>query len=184
MPIGIRLDVNWYPICKLGLALQWHQNVFRLSDCHWIGRLQVWRKTKIWPKSRLLIGRELGMLASHWSRGPQKIFQRGYPYDPESQPIECFWPQLVLDWFILDWHRIVFRLVVNWHQIGRRLAFDWGALDWVSIVFRLVLSWHQIGRRLAFDLGALDSVSIVFRLVLNWYQIGCRLAFYWGFNLH
>ena len=32
-------------------------------------------------KSRPLIGRELRMLASHWSRGPSENFQRGYPYD-------------------------------------------------------------------------------------------------------
>ena len=32
-------------------------------------------------KSRPLIGRELRMLASHWSKGLSEKFQRGYPYD-------------------------------------------------------------------------------------------------------
>ena len=41
-------------------------------------------------KSRPLIGRELEMLASHWSRGPSENVQRGYPYDPEPGPIERF----------------------------------------------------------------------------------------------
>ena len=30
----------------------------------------------------------------------QENFQRGYPYDPDSVPIERFWPQMTLDWFI------------------------------------------------------------------------------------
>ena len=42
------------------------------------------------------------MLASHWSRGVSENFQRGYPYDPETLPIEHFLPQMTLDWFILD----------------------------------------------------------------------------------
>ena len=46
------------------------------------------------------VGRELKMLASHWSRGPPENFHRGYPYDPDFVPIERFWPQMALDWFI------------------------------------------------------------------------------------
>ena len=38
---------------------------------------------KILLKSRLLIGQELEMLASDWSRGPSENFQRRYPYDPD-----------------------------------------------------------------------------------------------------
>ena len=48
--------------------------------------------------------------ASDWSRAQnagfslversQENFQRGYPYDPDSVPIERFWPQMTLDWFI------------------------------------------------------------------------------------
>ena len=42
------------------------------------------------------------MLASDWSRGLSENFQRGYPYDPEPVPIERYWPQSALDWFISD----------------------------------------------------------------------------------
>ena len=45
--------------------------------------------------------------ASDWSRAQnagfslversQENFQRGYPYDPDSVPIERFWPQMTLD---------------------------------------------------------------------------------------
>ena len=47
--------------------------------------------------------------ASDWSRAQnagfslversQENFQRGYPYDPDSVPIERFWPQMTLDRF-------------------------------------------------------------------------------------
>ena len=81
--------------------------------------------------------------------------------------------RLTSDWFIsgraLDWVLIVFRLVLNWYQIGCRLAIYLVqlALDWGSIVFRLVLNWHQIGRRLAFDWGVLDWFSIGVRFVVD-----------------
>ena len=45
----------------------------------------------MWLKSRLLIGREPKILPSDWSRGPPENVQRGYPYDLESLPLECFW---------------------------------------------------------------------------------------------
>ena len=67
-----------------------------------IGRLQIWPTPRILPKWRLLIGRELRMLASHWSRGPSEIFQRSYPYNSKSVPIECFLTQMTMDWFIDD----------------------------------------------------------------------------------
>ena len=63
------------------------------------------------------------------------------------------------DWCIQlasDWVSIVFRLVLNLHQIGCRLAFDWG------------LNWHQIGSQLS-----LDWFSIGIRLDLDWHLIGC-----------
>ena len=114
--IGIGLDLNWHPIdCQLtsdwisiGIRLDFSQSAFSWQSmgipfvvkchsivsqlAHWrqIGRLQIRPTPQIWPKPRLLIGRELEMLASHWSRGPSESFQRGYPYDPEPEPIEHF----------------------------------------------------------------------------------------------
>ena len=40
-------------------------------------------------KSRPLIGRELGILASDWSRGLSENVQRGYPYDRKNLPLLC-----------------------------------------------------------------------------------------------
>ena len=71
-----------------------------IGTLDWIGRLQIRPIPRIWLKPRLLIGRELKMLASHWSRGPSGKFQRGYPNDPKPIPIERYWPWLALDWFI------------------------------------------------------------------------------------
>ena len=81
------------------LALQWHSIVGQLGHWRWIGRLQIRPTPRIRPKPRLLIGRELETLASHWLRGPSENFQRGYPYDPEPVPIELYRSQLALDWF-------------------------------------------------------------------------------------
>ena len=113
-PISIPLAVHWNPIfisSCIALVLQLHPNVCQLADYHWIGKLQIWPTKKIWLNLGLLIGRELRILASHWSRGPSENFQRGYPYDPESLPIECFRPQLELDWFISD------KMDVNFHWL-------------------------------------------------------------------
>ena len=109
---GQWLVVNWQSVWKQivnQLAFDWFisdpanrtlpslEGSSRLAHLHSIGGLQLWSTPKISPKSRLLIGRELRMLASHWSRGSSGNSQRGYPYDPEPGPIEWFWPQLSLD---------------------------------------------------------------------------------------
>ena len=54
-----------------------------------IGWAQIWLKPKILLKSRPLIGRELGILASDWSRGLSENVQRGYPYDRKNLPLLC-----------------------------------------------------------------------------------------------
>ena len=56
-----------------------------------IGSIQIWLMQNILLKSRPLIGRELGILASDWSRGPFENVQRGYPYDRKNMPLLCFW---------------------------------------------------------------------------------------------
>ncbi len=63
---------------------QWHKSGLSGSALtNWlsIGWLQIWLMQKIYPKSRPLIGRELRILASDWSRGLSENLQRGYPYD-------------------------------------------------------------------------------------------------------
>ena len=86
------IGVNWNTIdsqwafclqtIRIPLVVQCHSIVSQLAHWRWIGRLQIRPTSRIWPKPKLLIGRELEMLASHWSRGPSGKFQRGYPYDP------------------------------------------------------------------------------------------------------
>ena len=108
--IDIPLAVNWNTIGSqsafswqsmgIPLVVQCHSIASQLAHWRQIGRLQIRPTPRIWPKPRLLIGRELEMLASHWSRGPSEISQRGYPYNPEPVLIERYWPQLALDWFI------------------------------------------------------------------------------------
>ena len=85
------------------MKLDFQKSIYiQLANWHMIGRLQIWPTPRILPKWRLLIGRELRMLASHWSRGPSEIFQRSYPYNSKSVPIECFLTQMTMDWFIDD----------------------------------------------------------------------------------
>ena len=86
MSIGIRFDVNWNLIGSQ-LAKNWK-----------------------------LIGITL---AVSWYQFIYKLasdsmsigirFSKRVPYDPESLPIECFRPQLELDWFISD------KMDVNFH---------------------------------------------------------------------
>ena len=54
-------------------------------------------------KSRPVIGREPGIEDSHWSRASFEIFQRGYPYDRESVPINEFWADS-FPWRVLYHH--------------------------------------------------------------------------------
>ena len=88
---GGAVEVQWLKLA--GNLVQWHKSGLSgipVAEWQWIGWLQIRRKLKIWPKSRLLIGREPRILLSDWSRGPSENVQRGYPYDPESLPLECF----------------------------------------------------------------------------------------------
>ena len=104
------IGVNWNTIgsqwafclqtIRIPLVVQCHSIVSQLAHWRWIGRLQIRQTPRIWPKPKLLIGRELEMLASHWSMGPSGKFQRGYPYHPKNMPIERYWPWSALDWFI------------------------------------------------------------------------------------
>ena len=59
------------------LSMNWNNS--QLANWRWIGRLQIFLTLRIWPKSRLLIGRELRILTSHWSRGHQNIFLKWLP---------------------------------------------------------------------------------------------------------
>ena len=63
-------------ICKW-FPMSWKNS--QLANWRWIGRFWILQTLRFWPKSRLLIGWELWMLASHWSRGPSDNFQRVYP---------------------------------------------------------------------------------------------------------
>ena len=157
--------------------------VCKLAHLHWIGRLCIWSTPKIWPKWRLLIGRELRMLASHWSRGPWENFQRGYTYNHECVPIERYWPQITLDWFISGLAILAIRRGVGWSVVslyGIWLDVNWHLIgcyftsDWMSIGIWLRFNWHHIGSQLAFDWHSSDL-----RFYLNWNQIGCWLASNW-----
>ena len=72
------------------LVVQCQPIVSQLAHWRQIGSLQIQLTPRFWPKLRLLIGRELEMLASHWSRGLSEIYQRGYPYNPEPVLIERY----------------------------------------------------------------------------------------------
>ena len=72
------------------LVVQCHSIVSQLAHWRRIGSLQIQLTPRFGPKLRLLIGQELEMLASHWSRGPSEISQKGYPYNPEHVPIERY----------------------------------------------------------------------------------------------
>ena len=151
------------------MVVKWHHYIVsQLAHWHWIGRLQIWSTVKNWPKSRLLIGREVRMLASHWSRGPSENFQMGYPYKPEPVPIKHFWSQMAEDWFILD-HRwsstFVSQLVVNYHSIGHQLA-----IHWQSIGIPLVVEGHSISNQLT---------SIGSPLAFNWHSSCSSVTFHW-----
>ena len=87
--MGSQLEFCWKSI-GIPLAVQCHSIVSQFGHKRRIGKLQIRQKPRIWPKPRLLIGPELKMLASDWSRGPSENFQRGYPYDPEPVPIERY----------------------------------------------------------------------------------------------
>ena len=128
------------------LVVQCHSIVSQLAHWRQIGRLQIRPTPRIWPKPRLLIGRELKMLASHWSRGPSESFQRGYPYDPEPAPIERFWPKQSN----IIWHGVV--LVVIGRTTPSRIRHGlvhpnttktiacWN----VWSIFELLTDWHSI----------------------------------------
>ena len=101
------------------LALNWLSLPWDESEWHSIGLLQIGLSLRIWLKSRPLIGRELGMLASDWSRGPFENVQRGYPYDPEPVPLEQFWSS------------------IQWKHVPLKLCYPWLTLEW--------LQWHSSG---------------------------------------
>ena len=137
------------------LVVQCHLIVSQLAHWRQIGRLQIRPTPRIWPKQRLLIGRELEMLASHWSRGPSESFQRGHPYDPEPAPIEHFWPQMTLgssDCISIgsDWISISIGMDLNCYRIGSLMASDR-----IQICIILDHNWHLFW-------------SQTFRLALNW----------------
>ena len=148
-----KLAVHWHILISIGgdlvqVDLQWHSD-FAVAQWQCIGWTKILLMPNILLKSWRLIGRELGILASHWSRGPWENFLRGYPYNPECVPIELYWPQITLDWFIwglaiLAIHRsctietgsrgMILSLIdtglksntglVNWHRNGQ-LEFHW-----------------------------------------------------------
>ena len=162
------------------LVVNCHPISSQLAHLHWIGGLHTQPTKKIWPKSRLLIGRELRMLASHWSRGPTENFQRGYPYDIVPVSIEWFWPQLTQDWFMSDWMYLNLLLIrswlaSDWMLIGIKLVFNWHQIgcqfvsDWLLICFKLVVNWYYIGGQFALNL-----VLIVFKFFVNRHLIGCQ----------
>ena len=153
------------------LVVQCHSIVSQLAHWRQIGRLQIRPTPQIWPKPRLLIGRELEMLASHWSRGPSESFQRGYPYDPEPAPIKRFWPQMTLgssDCISIgsDWISISIWMDLNCYRIGSRLASDG-----IQICIILDHNWHLFWSHLAFD-----WTSIGLQLDLNWHPIGYQVV--------
>ena len=170
--IGSQSAFSWQSM-GISLVVQCHLIVSQLAHLRQIGRLQIWPTPRIWPKPRLLIGLDLEMLASHWSRGPSESFQRGYPYDPEPAPIERFWPQMTLGSSNCisigsEWISISIGRDINCYRIGSQLASDgiqiciildhnwhlfWShlALDWTSIGLQLDLNWHPIGYQVVSD---------------------------------
>ena len=98
-----QMAVHWYKLtCDWVHWLFIGQSGIPVAEWQCIGWLQICQKLRIWPKSRLLIGREPKILPSDWSRGPSENVQRGYPYDSEHVPLEWFLTTLALNWFISD----------------------------------------------------------------------------------
>ena len=153
------------------LVVQCHSIVSQLAHWRQIGRVQIRPTPRIWLKPRLLIGRELEMLVSHWSRGPSESFQRGYPEDPEPAPIERFWPQMTLgssDCISIgsDWISISIGMDLNCYRIGSQFASDG-----IQICIIMDHNWHLFWSQLAFD-----WTSIGLQLDLNWHPIGYQVV--------
>ena len=133
------LAVHWHILISIEgdlvqVDLEWHSD-FAVAQWQCIGWTQIWLMPNILLKSRPLIGRELGILASDWSRGLSENVQRGYPYDPESLPMDHFWNFSILSG-LENQHRIgqltqdwsIGTGMVNWNSIGNvgTLAIHWG----------------------------------------------------------
>ena len=161
------------------LVVQCHSIVSQLAHWRQIGRLQIRPTPRIWRKPRLLIGRELEMLASHWWRGPSEIYLRGYPYNPEPVLIERYWPQLALDWFIpgpanrpLAFMEASERLAILQMNL---VLLRQGPMNQMNLIdIPLADYWHSNGRQIAFHWH-----SIGIPLEVNWYLIGSQISFNW-----
>ena len=153
--------VDWHSIGSGNKPhLTWHG---KQSDWQCIGWFKVWQKSRILPKSRPLIGRELWMLASYWSRGLSENLQRGYPYNPEPLPMDGYWGKLAADW--IDWWLggIISRAAPQmFPSTGSQVAYNW-----ILIGIRSDLSLFSIG--IQFNFNCYLNWSLFY---LNWLPIG------------
>ena len=134
------LAVHWHILISIEgdlvqVDLEWHSD-FAVAQWQCIGWTQIWLMPNILLKSRPLIGRELGILASDWSRGLSENVQRGYPYDPENLPMDHFW-----------------NFSINWQSSGSQIAVKWQSSgSWVTVMWQLsdsqvTVNWQSIGSR-------------------------------------
>ena len=101
--------------------------------------------------------------ASDWSRAQNpcfwlverlsKNFQRGYPYDPGSLPMDHFWRSFILS-VAVQWHSDTH--VAQWHFVEKSTKWDIHLRGW--LLFNIP-EWHSIGIALTLDWFISGSVS-------------------------
>ena len=89
LPLDYHLTTTWLPL-DYHLSTTWVPLNFHLTTT-WLPLdyflTTTWGKKKKGPKLRPVIGRELRIKASHWSRASSENIQRRDPYGPESEPL-------------------------------------------------------------------------------------------------
>ena len=89
LPLDYHLTTTWLPL-DYHLSTTWVPLNFHLTTT-WLPLdyflTTTWGKKKKVPKLRPVIGRELRIKASHWSRASSENIQRRDPYGPESEPL-------------------------------------------------------------------------------------------------
>ena len=122
MSSGCQVDVKWIAIqfsrfCNLDL-IQWISIGLSLAQSKHSGSLKNYSWKKKCLKSRPVIGWEPGIEDSYWSRASSENFQRGYPYNRESVPINEFWADS-FRWRMSYLHR------AKWSSSGFSVHVKW-----------------------------------------------------------